>query len=47
MGAEVKLFDRHVRDRWDIRRVYDDRNQVVAMWRSIGLPCLQVADGDF
>jgi hypothetical protein len=42
-----ELFDRHVRDHYDVRRVYDDRSQVVEAWRSIGLTCLQVADGDF
>lgn len=42
-----ELFDQHVRERYDVRRVYDDRNQVVAMWRSLGLTCLAVAEGDF
>ena len=27
--------------------VYDDRNQVVKMWRDSGLTCMQVAPGDF
>ena len=27
--------------------VYDDRNKVVAMWRRRGVPCFQVAPGDF
>jgi hypothetical protein len=27
--------------------ILDDRNQVVDMWRSIGLPCFQVAPGNF
>lgn len=26
---------------------FDDRNAVVKMWREIGVPCAQVADGDF
>lgn len=26
---------------------FDDRNQVVAMWRSRGITCAQVAEGDF
>ena len=30
-----------------VRFVLDDRNSVVAMWRSLGLTCLQVAEGDF
>jgi hypothetical protein len=27
--------------------VFDDRNSVVDMWRRNGIPCFQVADGDF
>ena len=27
--------------------VFDDRNKVVAMWRENGVPCAQVAVGDF
>ena len=27
--------------------VFDDRNRVVEMWRSEGIPCFQVAEGDF
>jgi hypothetical protein len=26
---------------------FDDRSQVVKMWRKRGVPCAQVADGDF
>ncbi len=42
-----ELFDARVRDRYDVRRVYDDRNQVVQAWREIGLACFQVAEGNF
>lgn len=27
--------------------IYDDRNKVVEMWRAEGIPCFQVAPGDF
>jgi len=27
--------------------VFEDRNSVVAMWRSLGINCYQVAEGDF
>jgi len=30
-----------------VAMVFDDRNQVVDMWRKSGLTCFQVADGDF
>lgn len=42
-----ELFDQHVRDRFDVLYVLDDRNQVVEMWRSLGLTVFQVAEGDF
>jgi hypothetical protein len=31
----------------EILFVVDDRKTVVSMWRSLGLTCLQVADGNF
>ncbi len=42
-----EIYDNQIRDRYDILFVLDDRNQVVEMWRELGLTCLQVADGDF
>ena len=34
-------------DKDDVFAVFDDRQQVVDMWRENGLTCFQVADGDF
>ena len=31
----------------NVAMVFDDRNQVVDMWRQNGLTCFQVAEGDF
>ena len=45
--VKAELFDRHVRDRWDVQAVFDDRDQVVRMWRDLGLTVFQVADGNF
>lgn len=42
-----ELFDKHVRHEYNVVAVLDDRQQVVDMWRSLGLTCLQVAPGDF
>ncbi|MCW2785217.1 MAG: hypothetical protein JWP74_1734 [Marmoricola sp.] len=42
-----ELFDAHIRNDYDVRYVLDDRNQVVQMWRELGLTVFQVADGDF
>lgn len=45
--VKMELFDEHVRDNFRVKYVLDDRDQVVDMWRSLGLTCLQVAPGDF
>lgn len=45
--VKQELFDQHVRGKFNVRFVLDDRNQVVDHWRAIGLTCLQVADGNF
>lgn len=42
-----ELFDAHVRGRYDVKFVLDDRDQVVNYWRHLGLTCFQVAKGDF
>lgn len=42
-----ELFDAHVRDRFHVRLVLDDRDRVVALWRRLGLTCWQVDYGDF
>ena len=43
-----ELFDQHIKDKYFIQFVLDDRNQVVNLWRlDLGLPCLQVNYGDF
>lgn len=42
-----ELFDQHIRDSFDVRYVLDDRQQVVDMWRALGLTVFQVAEGDF
>lgn len=45
--VKAELFDEHVRDNFDVKFVLDDRDQVVRMWRQMGLTCLQVAEGNF
>lgn len=49
MDALVKreIFERKVRDRFHVVGVFDDRMQVVRMWRELGLTVFQVAEGDF
>lgn len=45
--VKKELYETHIKDRFNVRFVLDDRNQVVDQWRAMGLKCLQVANGDF
>lgn len=42
-----RLFNDHIRGKYNIRMVFDDRDQVVKLWRQLGLTCAQVAYGNF
>lgn len=42
-----EMFDTIIQDKYFVEFILDDRNQVVDMWREIGLTCLQVNYGDF
>jgi predicted kinase len=42
-----EIFETEIRGRWRIVGVFDDRQQVVRMWRELGLTVFQVAEGDF
>lgn len=45
--VKSEIFWRDIAPNWNVRGVFDDRDQVVRMWRGLGLTCLQVAPGDF
>lgn len=43
-----ELFDKHIRNSFNVEAVFDDRTQVVDLWRNeLGLDCFQVNYGDF
>jgi predicted kinase len=42
-----EIFNDKIRNEYNVDFVLDDRQQVVDMWREIGLTCLQVDYGDF
>lgn len=42
-----ELYQANIKGKFNVRFVLDDRQQVVDMWRKIGLKCLQVEPGDF
>lgn len=45
--VKYRLFDEHIRGRWSVQYVIDDREQVISMWRGIGLRVLDVAGNEF
>ena len=46
--VKQEIYDEHIRGKFFIEFVLDDRNSVVDMWRkTLGLPCFQVNYGDF
>jgi len=46
--VKKEIYDRHIAGRYKVRVVFEDRDQVVRLWRDdLGLPCFQVAWGEF
>ena len=45
--VKQEIYETYIKDQFDILCVFDDRQQVVDMWREIGLKCLQVQPGNF
>lgn len=43
--VKAELYQEHVAGRYNVVAVLDDSKQVVDLWRSLGLACLQVAEG--
>lgn len=45
--VKKELFDKHVRFNYNVVGAFDDRNQVVDMYRQLGITVFQVAEGNF
>ena len=45
--VKAELLDRILKDGYEPIMAFDDRDQVVKMWRERGIPCAQVAEGAF
>jgi predicted kinase len=45
--VKKEIYENNIQGKWYIHFILDDRNQVVDFWRSVGLTCYQVANGDF
>ena len=44
---KLEIFNTIIRDNFQVDFVLDDRDQVVEMWRDLGIKCLQVQKGNF
>lgn len=42
-----EIYQEHIEGKYNVLLVLDDRRSVVSLWRSLGLTCFQVAEGDF
>lgn len=45
--VKEELFNEHIKDKYNVLFIVDDRSQVVSMWRSLGITVLQCAEGNF
>lgn len=45
--VKKEMYDQHILGKYNVDVVYDDRDQVVRLWRDLGLTCFQVAPGNF
>ena len=45
--VKKEMYYNHIVNDYNVKLVIDDRNQVVEMWRKLGLHCRQVAPGNF
>lgn len=45
--VKAELLDQLQADGYQPLMAFDDRDRGVKMWRSKGIPCAQVAEGDF
>jgi len=44
---KTEIYNNFIKDNYDVLFTIDDRKQVVDMWRSLGLVCLQCSEGNF
>lgn len=45
--VKKEIYNDHIKGKFNVQVIYDDRQQVVNMWRSLGLKVYQVSKGDF
>jgi hypothetical protein len=42
-----EIYEAEIQPHYEVVAIFDDRDKVVAMWRSLGLLCCQVYPGNF
>jgi hypothetical protein len=45
--VKQEIYEQFILNQYNTAFVLDDRDQVVRVWRDLGLTCLQVVYGDF
>lgn len=45
--VKKEIYEQYIKGKFFIDGVFEDRKQCVDMWRSLGLTCYQVADGNY
>lgn len=43
-AIKEQIYEQHIKDKFNVVAVYDDRRQVVRMWEKLGLPVFRVSD---
>lgn len=44
---KLEIYNKYIKGKYNVLGVFDDRDQVVHVWRHLGLTCFQVDYGDF
>ena len=42
-----EMYETHIKGKYEVLFVLDDRDQTVKLWRDLNLTCLQVTEGNF
>lgn len=45
--VKEEIYNDYIKGKYNVLFTLDDRDQMIILWRSLGLVCLQVAEGDF
>lgn len=47
IDIKKEIYEKHIKNKYDVLFCVDDRDCVVKLWRSLGLICLQCSEGNF